>query len=379
MRHDDLPRTPRMKIDRRALERAPLVRWRSIPIRPGRSDFEWWCVAAVRGIIGMDDFGPDDDLFEAGLDSLGALELGAAMAEAGYGDFDPPRLLEARTVAGIEPMLGAPDDPRRSSVVMLNNGGRQPPLFAFCGGAGNAVEWRFLAAELGPDQPIAVIEMRGMHSDEPPDRTIDARADHAVAEIEARLGSDDPCLIVAFSGGGPTGYETAQRMQAEGRRVHLVLLDSAPSTKDRVANPNRPAPKPPSELPTIRAASLRELPGAVARSARHRRKHRRFEALIRDPGPPSFARERYRAFRQIQLRANGDYDPAPAAFPATLVLVDGSDARRRCGELMPDFVVREIGGFHETMLAPPYVGEVATIVADILEPRVAADGECRSR
>jgi hypothetical protein len=46
---------------------------------------------------------------------------------------------------------------------------------------------------------------------------------------------------------------------------------------------------------------------------------------------------------------------------------------------MPDFVVREIGGFHETMLAPPYVGEVATIVADILEPRVAADGECRSR
>ena len=33
---------------------------------------------------------------KAGLDSLGALELGAALAGAGFGDFDPPRLLEAR-------------------------------------------------------------------------------------------------------------------------------------------------------------------------------------------------------------------------------------------------------------------------------------------
>ena len=85
----------------------------------------------------------------------------------------------------------------------------------------------------GRDQPIAVIEPRGMHRPGPPDRTLDGLATHVFEEIEARLGPDDPCLILGFSGGGPVAYEAAQRMHAKGRHVHLVLLDSAPSTKGR--------------------------------------------------------------------------------------------------------------------------------------------------
>ena len=44
-------------------------------------------------------------------------------------------------------------------------------------------------------------------------------------------------------------------------------------------------------------------------------------------------------------------------------MVDGSDAFRRCAPLMPDLVVRDMGGIHETMLAPPHVEELAAMVA----------------
>src|SRR5262249_39680864 len=144
------------------------------------------------------------------------------------------------------------------------------PLFALPGGAGNALEYRFLAEALGPEQPVAVVEMRGMHTPGPPDRTVDAKATHVVAEVEARLAPDDPCVILGFSGGGPTAYETAQRLFAGGRTVHLVLLDSAPTTKGRQKGRRREPELTAAEqraamlaLPTIRTASLKELPDAV--------------------------------------------------------------------------------------------------------------------
>jgi thioesterase domain-containing protein len=372
MRHDELPRNQRMKVDREALEAMPLLRWRSSRRRPPKTLFEWWCQAEVRRITGLDDLGPDDDLFDAGLDSLGALELGAALADADFGDFDPPRLFEARTIAGLERAVKETREPNRSAVVVLNPEGHRPPVFALPGGASNALEHRFLAEALGPDQPVAVIELRGMHSYEPPDRTMDARASQVYEESTARLGPDDPLVIMGFSGGGPAAYETAQRAHADGRPVHLVLLDSAPTTRGRI-----PTERPPAAgadpffvaPPTIRTAPAKELPQAAWRSVRYRagkrwREHR-LRRLTRDPGPPNYERLRYLAFQQIQIAFNNAYEPQPSAFPATLVTVERSDALHRCGDLMPDLVVHVVTGEHMTMLLPPHVDAVASIVAAV--------------
>jgi thioesterase domain-containing protein len=373
MRHDELPSTPRMKLDRRALENGPLVRWRSTPARGHRGDYEWWCLAHARRIIGLDDVGPDDDLFEAGLDSLGALELGAVLAGAGFGDFDPPRLLEARSVAGIARMLTSARTLNGSTVVVLNDGGRRPRLFALPGGGGTALEYRSLADALGPDQPLAVIEPRGMHSPDPVDRTVEDRAGHVVEEIEARLGPDEPCVLLGFSGGGPPAYEASQRFHAKGRRVHLVLLDSAVDAKRRRDAKASVADEEPAVHgpPGIRSASATELPGAVVRSVRNRWRARQFARLVRDPGPPSFEPDRYLAFQRIHSAANLAYEPAPATFPATLVQVAGGNALTGCSLLMPDLVLREVGGNHKTMLVPPHVDELAAIVAAVAEEALA--------
>jgi thioesterase domain-containing protein len=94
--------------------------------------------------------------------------------------------------------------------------------------------------------------------------------------------------------------------------------------------------------------------------------------LVRNPGPPSFDRVRYLAFREIQQSFNDAYDPAPAAFPVTLLQVAGSRARGRFGDLVPDLAVLDVGGTHRTMLQWPHIEEVAAIVAAVADDCFAA-------
>ena len=204
-----------------------------------------------------------------------------------------------------------------------------------------------------------------MHRPDPPDRTVDGLATHVFEEIEARLGPDDACLILGFSGGGPTAYEAAQRMHATGRPVHLVLLDSAPTTKGRErarravpAEELDPGCRPPFETPPSRSFPVRccgrcDTGGGCASSSDW--------SAIPDHRASSTS-DTARSSASSAPRSR-DYDPEPAAFPATLVQVDGSDALRRCGQLIPDLVVRDVGGEHVTMLAPPHVEGLAAIVA----------------
>jgi thioesterase domain-containing protein len=275
-------------------------------------------------------------------------------------------LIEARTIGGIEAALGRTHKPDPSSTVVLNGGAARTPLFALPGGGGTALEFRFLAAALGADRPVAVIEPRGMHRPGPPDRTIGAAAAHVREEIGARLGPAEPCVILGFSGGGPVAYEAAQQMHAEGRPVHLVLLDTAPLR--RRPPPEAGVPEVGEEFETrlveVRTASVKELPGALARSARYRWRAFRFERLVRNPGPPSFDPTRYRAFKRIQGDAGRAYEPTPAPFAATLIHVaNNGDVVSTCEQLIPDLAVHVVGGNHQTMLLPPEVTRLAALIA----------------
>jgi thioesterase domain-containing protein len=121
--------------------------------------------------------------------------------------------------------------------------------------------------------------------------------------------------------------------------------------------------------PTLRTAGIKELPGALRRSAQYHWKQLQFRRLMQDPGPPSYEHERYRALKHIHSRANDAYEPVPCSFPVSLVQVEGSDAADRCEPLIPNLVVHEVAGEHKTMLLPPQVEDLAPVV-------VAAALEC---
>jgi len=370
VRHDVLPRTDRGKVDRRALQGEPLVRWRVTGPRPPASETERWCLAEVRCIVGLDDIGPDDDLFDIGLDSLGALELCGALADAGFGDLDPSQLVDARTVRRLCARLDRAASPSTSTVVMLNATGSRTPIFALPGGGGTALKFRFLAEALGPDQPMAVVEPRGMHRPGPPDRTVAALAEHACLEMEARLGNDDPCIIVGYSAAGPIAFEAAHRLHTAGRRVHLVLLDSAPMLTVRdVLDETLVGPR---SWARVRAASPRELPDALGTWLKWKTMNLILWWIARHPGPPRHNRFRYDAFRRIMGNAARSYRPNPAAFPVALIHADKEELVRRTVRVAPNVSSYVVGGNHHTMLEPPDVTNVAAALTEIVDVACAA-------
>jgi thioesterase domain-containing protein len=190
-------------------------------------------------------------------------------------------------------------------------------------------------------------------------------AAHAREEAEARLGPDDPCLMVGYSASATVAYEAAQQMHAAGRRVHLLLLDGSPARRagqwneviDRFEEPYR------SKEVTIREASRSELPAAVMRSLAYRWHAVRRLRFERYPGRPRFDRDRYRGFRRILGKASRAYEPARAAFPTTLIHVGDEDVVARTKLFISDLSVKVVGGDHVTMLELPEVANLAAEVA----------------
>ena len=359
VRHDALPRTERQKVDRRALQDAPLVRWRSTPVRGDGFETRWWCLAEVRRIVGLEDIAIDDDLFAVGLDSLGALELCAALADAGYRDVDPSRLVETRTIRRLCDSLELALPTRTSTVVALNGSGTRAPIFGLPGGGGTAVTFRFLAQALGSDRPLLVVEPRGMHRPGPPDRTVDGLAEHACLEIEARLGADDPCVVLGYSAAGPVAYEAAQRVHASGRRVALILLDSAPvmSTRD--------------DFDDGEPRGRTQFPDALTTWAKQRAAKLARWWLMRHPGPPRYRRRRYDAFRRIMGNAVRSYRPTPATFPVAVIHLEQNDLAERTASFASDLSVFVVQGTHHGILEFPEVEKTSAAIAEFADAAFA--------
>jgi thioesterase domain-containing protein len=278
-------------------------------------------------------------------------------------------VLEAGTCARLCASLDRSVPSGASTVVAMNRAGTRTPVFVLPGGGGTALKFRLLAEFLGPDQPLLVIEPRGMHRPGPLDRTVDAMAAHSREEAEARLGPGEPCLMIGYSASAAVAYEALQRMHAAGRPVHLLLLD-APPLRSSGADPARGDPFRPQTV-TIRTASRRQLPAAALSSLQYRWFLTRAMWYERFPGRPQYTEVRYRAFLRILGKASRAYQPSPTAFPATLVHVGNDEIVDRTRRFIPDLSVIEVGGDHHTMLQMPEVMNLAAEVAAWSEAALA--------
>lgn len=363
VRHERLPITDRGKVDRRALSDATWERWRSRPPRVGHLEQELWLASQVELILDLGEVGFDDDLWDIGLDSLAAVELCAAIAEAGFGEINPNQLIETRSVGALVGLLTSRECTVPTAVVTLNPSGDRLPVFALPGGGGTALRFQALAQCLGARQPVIVIEPQGMHRAGPVDRTIESMATHAVGEITGRLGADDRCVLLGFSAGVTTAFETARQLLEQGRDVELLLLDSVPGGRNRASTESPLDPERPGLLLRLvrrgPIASARRLPALIAT----RRRIRRLERLVLDPGPPSHELDRYLAFRRIHGAALTAYRPEPLPIPVTLVRVADNPIDAEVEPFVERLDVVTVGGDHDTMLMHPHVGEIAALVA----------------
>ena len=348
VRHERLPLNDVGKIDRATLLATRPVPWRTAAPRPPADEFERFAMGAAGTVLGLDDVQPDDDLWELGLDSLGAVELTVILEGAGWTHLEPALLMEQRSPAALALLREDATEP--SEIVWLNVAGEKPPMFCIPGGGGTAMAYRWVAAALGADQPLMVIEQRGLHSPGRPDRTVERAAGRALAHIEAYLDGQPrpagaqaaPVTLVGYSAGGVVAYEIAAQLERRRRPVRLLLID-APGGR---TSADRHAPAGGSMV-------IPEGPGQAVRRAALRTWLRVF------PATTVPREQRYRAYFLLSGRALRRYTPPSAAFPVTLFHLDGSSLPAQWPAAAGRMEAVTVPGNHYTMLEPPHAAGLA--------------------
>lgn len=116
---------------------------------------------------------------------------------------------------------------RLSTLFPLRFRGSRAPVYCIPGAGASVVGLTELAASLAPGWPVFGLEPRGMDGASVPHTTVEAAADHYLAEIRDATGAG-PIHLIGHSFGGWVALEMALRLRAEGRPVaSLSLIDSS--------------------------------------------------------------------------------------------------------------------------------------------------------
>jgi amino acid adenylation domain-containing protein len=242
---DALPLTPNGKVDRKALPAS----------EPSAEDFgrehvkptserqrrlaEIWS-----NVLGVRSVGIRDDFFELGGNSLSAARL-AIQVESTLGKkMSPARLLEAPTIERLELVLDEEEQPTQlTSLIPIQPGGSEPPLFCMHAGAGTILFYHDLARELGSDQPVYALQAQGLYGMLPPESTVEEMAAHYIREMRT-VQPEGPYALAGFCFGAILAFEVAQQLRAQEQEIRLLASFDGPAPHyDYSADPSESIPR----------------------------------------------------------------------------------------------------------------------------------------
>ena len=180
----------------------------------------------ARSVLGDSTIGPEDDLWEAGLDSLAVVELIEVLASSIGTELRAIDFVENPTPTQLASISETSQPDSASNVVVFNSSSTEDPLFIALGGGTSALGFRHMASiPAGRTRPIVVIEPEGLRSHRRSDQQIDSLAARIVSEIERRQ-PDGPLIVAGWSAGGAIATHAAWILEQRGRDVRLILLDT---------------------------------------------------------------------------------------------------------------------------------------------------------
>jgi len=220
-----LPLTPNGKVDRKAL---PLPDPTTIETRPDsgapRDMLEQQLTQLWRRILGVRHIGLSDDFFDLGGHSLAAAQMFYEIERLTGKKLPLATVFHASTVGELAETLRRDGwAPSWSSLVPINPGGSQLPLFLVHGAEGNVLLYRQLARHLGPDQPVYGFQSQGLNGKESLQTSVEEMASYYVKEL-VTLQPSGPYRLGGYCLGGAIALEMAQQLQARGERVGLVAM-----------------------------------------------------------------------------------------------------------------------------------------------------------
>jgi aspartate racemase len=225
VRLEKLPLTPNGKIDRKALPPPdPLTIERPPDSDVPRDMLEQQLTQLWRRILDVPHIGLGDDFFDLGGHSLAAAHMFFEIERLTGKKLPLATLFQASTVGELAEILRKDGwSPPWSSLVPINPGGSQLPLFLVHGAEGNVLLYRRLAHHLGPDQPVYGLQSQGLNGNGSFHTSIEEMASHYVRELIA-LQPSGPYRLGGYCLGGTIAFEMAQQLQAQGERVSLVAM-----------------------------------------------------------------------------------------------------------------------------------------------------------
>jgi len=113
------------------------------------------------------------------------------------------------------------------AIVPLQPLGLRAPIFGVPGHNGDVFCYRFLAQQLGADQPFFGLQPPGVDGQREPLTCIEDLAAYFAAQIRA-FRPDDPYVITGYCAGGTIAFELARQLLEQGATIHFVALFTSP-------------------------------------------------------------------------------------------------------------------------------------------------------
>jgi amino acid adenylation domain-containing protein len=217
---DTLPLSPNGKVDRRALPAPDPKHKGGRTIIGPRDALEHRLKEIWEETLGVRPISVTDDFFELGGHSLLAMTLFARIDKAVGKNLPLTTLFQAPTVAELAATVRQ-HEWRPPGLVAIQPHGSEPPLFCIRAG----LEFRDLALELGPDQPVYGVR----HDD-----ILEERDSFTLQEITAEyvkrirgLQPEGPYYLAGACVSGLFVVEVARLLQAQGESVAFLALFEA--------------------------------------------------------------------------------------------------------------------------------------------------------
>ena len=174
-------------------------------------------------VLQMPVGGPEDDFFEAGGDSLKAIQLILQLERALGQELSLTLIAEAPKFAKLCEALKERRTTRYVPLVALKPGDGSPPVFIIHGLGGNVAGLFPMARRMTYPGAVVGIQASGLTGQEPPRATVETMAAEYLREVKARQ-PEGPYHLCGYSFGGLVAFEMARRLLESGDEVALVGL-----------------------------------------------------------------------------------------------------------------------------------------------------------
>ena len=385
---DELPRTPTGKVDYRALPNPEPGRPNlGKPYVAPSTEIESKLAAVWEHVLEIKPVGVEDNFFSLGGDSLLAAQLFVEIERTFHKKLPLSILYQAANVREQAKILQSEDiNEEWSPLVKVRTTGSNPPLFCFPGKGGNPIRFRHLAERLGEEQPLYMLQSRGLDGKTTPYENMEAIASDFLCAMQ-EVQPKGPYQLIGSSFGGKVAYEIAQQLLAKGEEISmLAFVDSygpgypnrLPSTTGVIANTYKLIQYLGKHIDNLRVAPWK---GKLAYLGHYAKDGLRRLKMI-----PSAAKERIKEMRQpkipkefaevekANLRAAHIYQPQP--YPGTVTLYRAEqqplginpDPTLGWGTVgIENLVIHEVPGHHGSILFEPRVEKMAEIVSNYLD------------